>query len=364
LARENLGGRRDLAIANPSRYMWLGVARRAAPDIPLTSRRQFGPPPSRFREPIRERAQFRATIIMTKAGKIRVGISGWSYASWRGVFYPNGLPHKQELAYAARRFASIEINGTFYGLQRPDAFARWRSETPDGFVFAIKGSRYITHRLRLKGVETALANFFASGVLRLGPKLGPVLWQFPPQMKFDAERLQSFLALLPRDAKEALALARRRDARLAGRDWLESDAEQPIRHAVEIRNESFRDPAFIALLRRHRTALVCADTVEWPLLMDLTADFVYCRLHGSQELYVSGYDDAALDQWAGRVRAWAQGGEPDDAERVLGPAKRRAKGRDVFVFFDNDAEARAPVNAAALAERLGLAPPWSGLGDR
>jgi uncharacterized protein YecE (DUF72 family) len=351
-------------MTTASSYMWRRVARQAAPDVPLTSRRQFGPPPSRFGELVRERRHFRATINMTKPGKIRVGISGWSYASWRGVFYPDGLPHKQELAYAARRFASIEINGTFYGLQRPDAFARWRSETPDGFVFAIKGSRYITHRLRLREVETPLANFFASGLLRLGPKLGPVLWQFPPQMKFDAERLQSFLALLPRDTEEALALARRHDARLAGRDWLERDAEQPIRHAVEIRNESFRDPAFIKLLRRHRTALVCADTVEWPRLMDLTSDFVYCRLHGSEQLYVSGYDDASLDRWADRVRAWARGGEPDDAERVLGPAKPRAKGRDVFVFFDNDAEARAPVDAAALAKRLGLAPPWSGGGDR
>ncbi len=301
---------------------------------------------------------------MTKPGRIRVGISGWSYASWRGVFYPNGLPHEQELAYAARRFPSIEINGTFYGLQRPDTFARWRSETPDGFVFAIKGSRYITHRLRLREVETPLANFFASGLLRLGPKLGPVLWQFPPQMKFDAERLQSFLALLPRDTKEALALARRHDARLANRDWLECDVEQPLRPAVEIRNASFHDPAFITLLRRHRTALVCADTVEWPRLMDLTSDFVYCRLHGSEQLYVSGYDDASLDRWAGRIRAWVRGDEPDDAERVLGPTKRRAMGRDVFVFFDNDAKVRAPVDAAALAERLGLVPPSSRSGDR
>ncbi|MGO4871713.1 MAG: DUF72 domain-containing protein [Roseiarcus sp.] len=293
---------------------------------------------------------------MAKPGEIRVGISGWSYDSWRGVFYPEGLPHDQELAYAARRFSSIEINGTFYGLQRPDVFARWRSATPDGFVFAIKGSRYITHRLRLRDAATPLANFFASGVLRLGPKLGPVLWQFPPQMKFDAERLRDFLALLPRDTREALALARRHDARLAGRDWLACEGERPIRHAVEIRNESFRDPAFIDLLRRHRTALVCADTVEWPRLMDVTADFVYCRLHGSQQLYASGYDDAALDRWADRVRAWACGGEPADAERVLGPAKPRANGRNVFVFFDNDAMGRAPVDAAALAERLAVAP--------
>ncbi len=211
--------------------------------------------------------------------------------------------------------------------------------------------------MRLKDAATPRANFFASGVLRLGPKLGPVLWQFPPRMKFDAARLQNFLVLLPRDTKEALALARRHDARLAGRDWLACEAEQPIRHAVEIRNESFRDPGVVALLRRRRTALVCADTVEWPRLMDLTSDFVYCRLHGSPELYVSGYDDSALDRWADRVRSWARGGEPADGERVLGPTKPRATGREVFVFFDNDAEAQAPVDAAALAERLAVAPP-------
>ena len=291
---------------------------------------------------------------MAKAGTIRIGISGWTYAPWRGVFYPKLLPHKQELSYAARRFRTIEINGSFYRLQRPEDFARWRDETPDDFVFAVKGSRYITHMLKLRDIETPLANFMASGLLRLGPKLGPILWQFSPRTAFDIERFRSFLERLPRDTGEALALARRHDARLAGRAWLKSDVEQPLRHAVEIRHESFRTPAFIELLRRYQTALVCADTVEWPLLMDLTADFVYCRLHGSEELYVSGYDDAALDRWARRIRTWARGGEPADAERVLPRTKRRANGRDVFVFFDNDAKVRAPADAAALAERLGI----------
>jgi uncharacterized protein YecE (DUF72 family) len=289
---------------------------------------------------------------MAKAGTIRIGISGWTYSRWRGVFYPKGLPQKKELAYAAEHFRSIEINGTFYGMQRPESFARWREETPDDFVFAIKGSRYITHMLKLKNVETPLANFMASGLLRLGPKLGPILWQFPERMPFDAARFETFLELLPRNTTEASALARRHDARLDGRDWLESDVEQPLRHAFEIRNESFRAPAFIELLRRYNAALVCADTVDWPLLMDLTADFVYCRLHGSEELYVSGYDDEALDRWAGRVQAWAEGGEPDDAERVLPPTKQRRAGRDVFVFFDNDAKVRAPADASALAARL------------
>lgn len=292
---------------------------------------------------------------MPKPGTVRIGISGWTYAPWRGVFYPKALPRKQELSYAARHFRSIEINGTFYGLQRPESFARWRDETPDGFVFAVKGSRYITHMLKLKDVETPLANFMASGLLRLGAKLGPILWQFSPRMRFDPERFGSFLDLLPRDTKQAAKLARRHDARLDGRDWLASDVDQPMRHAVEIRHESFRTPAFIELLRRHGTALVCADTVGWPLLMDVTSDFVYCRLHGSEELYVSGYGDKALDGWARRVRAWARGGEPKDAKRVSGPAKPRGKGRDVFVFFDNDAKVRAPADAAALAGRLGEA---------
>ena len=296
-------------------------------------------------------SQHRPTRV---SGVVRIGISGWTYAGWRGVFYPKGLPHSQELAFAARQFQAIEINGTFYGLQRPEAFAHWREQTPPDFVFAVKGSRYITQMLKLRNVAIPLANFFASGLLRLGPKLGPILWQFPPQLKFDAERFESFFKLLPRDMTEASALARRHDARLDNRDWLSSDVSKPLRHAVEIRHESFRDPAFIELLRRYGVALVCADTVEWPLLMDLTADFVYCRLHGSEQLYASGYDEKALARWALRVEAWAKGGEPRDAVRVLAPTKPRARGRDVYLFFDNDAKARAPLDAAALIKRLKL----------
>ncbi len=285
---------------------------------------------------------------------IRIGISGWTYAPWRGVFYPRGLAHRRELSYAAGRFRSIEINGTFYRLQRPDSFVRWHDETPDDFVFAVKGPRYITHMRRLREIETPLANFMASGVLRLGAKLGPLLWQFPPSMAFDADRFESFLALLPKDTGHARSLARRHDARVAGDGAIDTHAQARLRHAVEIRHESFRSPAFIELLRRHEVALVCADTVSWPRLMDLTADFVYCRLHGSEELYVSGYDDAALDAWASRISAWARGREPADAERVLPPARSIAKGRDVFVYFDNDAKVRAPADAASLAERLGV----------
>ena len=290
-------------------------------------------------------------------GRIRIGISGWTYPPWRGVFYPEKLPQKRELEYAASRFASIEVNGTFYGLQRPESFAHWAEQTPDDFMFAIKGSRYISHVKRAKDVDLPLANFFASGLLRLGPKLGPLLWQFPPSFKFDAETFEAFLAKLPHSPAEAANLAKRHEPRLNGRAWLRTKGVKRLRHAVEIRHDSFRDPAFIAMLKRHKVALVCADTVEWPRLMDVTADFVYCRLHGSEELYASGYDDAALDDWARRVAAWASGGEPEDAERVGKAARKRKSGRDVFVYFDNDIKVRAPADARGLAERLGVVVP-------
>jgi uncharacterized protein YecE (DUF72 family) len=284
------------------------------------------------------------------AGTVRIGISGWTYAPWRGVFYPRGLRQKDELAYASGLFRSIEINGTFYGLQRPESFASWVGETPADFVFSVKGPRFITHIKRLREAEAPLANFLASGLLRLGPKLGPILWQFPPNFRFEAERIAPFLALLPHSTGAAAHLAARHDTRVDGRAWTETDADRTLRHAFEIRHESFRTPAFISLLRAHDVALVCADTVEWPRLMDLTSDFVYCRLHGSEVLYTSGYDELALDAWTERVVAWARGQEPADAERVGGEAPRRP--RDVYVYFDNDAKVRAPQDAAGLARRV------------
>jgi uncharacterized protein YecE (DUF72 family) len=286
------------------------------------------------------------------SGSVRIGISGWTYKPWRGVFYPAKLPHKRELAYAAGIFSSVEVNGTFYSLQRPQSFAAWAAQTPDSFVFAIKGPRYITHLRRLKDVEAPLANFFASGLLRLGAKLGPLLWQFPPHFRFNPTRLESFFALLPRDTASAAALARGHDARMEGRAWTETDAARPLRHAIEIRHNSFVVPAFIDLLRAQDIALVCADTVEWPRLMDMTADFVYCRLHGSEVLYTSGYDNAALDRWAARVAAWARGEEPPDAERVIDAAGPRRPCRDVYVYFDNDAKVRAPFDAQGLTDRV------------
>lgn len=290
---------------------------------------------------------------MAKPGRVRIGISGWRYAPWRGKFYPKGLRQKDELAYAASKFATVEINGTFYSLQSPDSFRRWAEAAPNGFVFAVKGPRFITHMLKLARPEQPLANFFANGLLALGRKLGPILWQFPPNFRFNPKRLETFFELLPRDTQAAARLARRHDHRVKGRTTTAIDRKRPLRHAIEIRHDSFRTPDFIALLRKHRIGLVCADTVEWPLLMDLTADFVYCRLHGSEVLYASGYDDRALKRWAARVVAWAKGGEPKNAARVMTePAPKRAKeskGRDVYVYFDNDAKVRAPVDAERLA---------------
>ncbi|MET3391563.1 uncharacterized protein YecE (DUF72 family) [Variovorax sp. 1140] len=287
-------------------------------------------------------------------GDIRIGISGWRYAPWRGRFYPAGLTQRNELAFASRMLPSIELNGSFYSLQRPESYEAWRDQTPDGFVFAVKGSRYITHMLQLKDVRPALANFFASGVLALGAKLGPILWQLPPSMRYDLERIDAFLSLLPRDAKAAVALAREHDERMEGRSSLKAPRSLRIRHAIEVRHRSFADPDFIAMLRRHGVALVVADTAgRWPLLEDLTADFVYIRLHGDKELYASGYGDAALDRWAQRIEAWSRGRQVGDARLASDVAARRGK-RDVYCYFDNDMKVHAPYDAAHLAKRLGL----------
>jgi uncharacterized protein YecE (DUF72 family) len=289
-------------------------------------------------------------------GTIRIGISGWRYEPWRGVFYPPGLAQRRELEYAARRFPSLEINGTFYSLQRPGHFQDWYDATPADFVFAVKGSRFISHMKRLKDVETPLANFFASGLFNLREKLGPFLWQFPPSFQFDADRLEAFFELLPRDTVSALCLARRRDARVKGRCRLAIDANRPLRHAIEIRHESFLVPGFVELLRRQRIALVVADTAgKWPFVEDVTADFVYVRLHGDKVLYASGYSDAALDSWAERIRAWSAGGERAGARRISTDAAAPRRSRDVYCYFDNDMKVKAPFDALRLMARLGLA---------
>jgi uncharacterized protein YecE (DUF72 family) len=270
------------------------------------------------------------------AGDVRIGISGWRYAGWRGDFYPAGLPQRLELEHAAQRLTSIEVNGSFYSLQRPSSYAAWRAATPDDFVFAVKGGRFITHLKRLREVETPLANFLASGVLALGPKLGPLLWQLPANLSFDAAVLDAFLALLPRTTGEAAALAERHDDKVAGdRAHTTTDADRPLRHALEFRSESFCSEEAFGLLRAHGVACVLADTAgRWPKADVDTAGFRYVRLHGDAELYTSGYSAEALDAWAARCRSWSEAGQ------------------DVFVYFDNDAKGFAPHDATGLIARL------------
>jgi uncharacterized protein YecE (DUF72 family) len=278
----------------------------------------------------------------------RIGISGWLYPNWRRSFYPKGLRQADELAYASERMTSIEVNGSFYSLQKPANWVRWRDATPDGFVFAVKGPRFITHIKRLGDIEAPLANFFASGVLALGPKLGPVLWQLPPNLGFDPGAADRFLGLLPRSTTEAAAIAAGHDERMEGRKWFDATAvaDRPLRHAVEVRHPEFEERAeeWADLLARHGVASVTADTAgRYPRIDRTTADFAYARLHGEEELYASGYDDAALDRWA----AWT--------------LAHLDAGRDAFLYFDNDIKVRAPFDAMALIARL---PRPAGLPER
>ena len=273
---------------------------------------------------------------MADRGQARIGVSGWRYKSWRGDFYPPGLVQRRELEYVAARMSSAEVNGSFYSLLRPSTYAGFREQTPDDFVLAVKGGRYITHIRRLAGAETALANFLASGVLALGPKLGPLLWQLPPTLAYDEERLVSFFALLPRTTLQAAVLAARHDDKLgADRVHTTAEADLPLRHAFEVRHPSFCTDRTVALLEQHGIALVLADSPHrWPLLEKDTADFRYLRLHGHPDLYASGYSPAELDMWAEKVSTWT------------------AAGQDVHVYFDNDIRGHAPHDAVALLERL------------
>ena len=286
---------------------------------------------------------------------IHIGISGWRYAPWRGDFYPKGLTQKKELQFASRAVSSIEINGSFYALQTPERYADWYADTPKGFVFSIKGPRYITHVRRLREVEKPIANFFASGIFQLKEKLGPILWQFPPSFKFDPALFEAFLRQLPHDTEAALAIAKGCEARMEGRSHLSIDRKRQMRHAVEIRNASFVNPAFIDLLRKYKVALVVADTAgKWPHQEDLTSDFVYIRLHGAEELYTSGYTDAALDDWSQRIQRWGKGSQPDDARLISSSKPRPRRSREVYCYFDNDVKVRAPYDARQLLRRLGL----------
>jgi uncharacterized protein YecE (DUF72 family) len=286
-------------------------------------------------------------------GDVRVGISGWRYEPWRGTFYPPGLAHARELEYASRRMSTIEINGSFYSLQTPDSYRRWHHDTPDDFVFSVKGGRYITHMLRLLSPRAALGNFFASGIAELRTKLGPFLWQLPPNFAFNAERVEAFLALLPKDTDAATALARRHDEKLKVRARCVYSPPRQLRHAMEVRHPTFVDPAFIALLRKYGVAFVVADTArKWVEYEDVSADFVYMRLHGAVTLYQSRYTDEELDRFASHIACWAHGSEPQAARRISPRPAPRRSARDVYCYFDNTDKIEAPGNAIALAEKV------------
>ncbi|HKS85090.1 MAG TPA: DUF72 domain-containing protein [Pseudolabrys sp.] len=266
--------------------------------------------------------------MTTQTGNVYVGIGGWTYEPWRGVFYPEGMPHARELSYAATHLTSIEVNGTFYRTQSRTTFRKWASEVPNGFIFALKGPRFAVNRRVLKEAGDSIKRFLNSGVTELGDRLGPLLWQFAPTKKFEETDFGGFLELLPKTF----------DGRA-------------IRHVVEVRHDSFKTPAFIALLRRFDIPVVFAEHATYPAIVDATGEFVYARLQKGNEKLKAGYPPKALDDWAARATAWAKGDEPKDLSRVdKTPAKKEA--RDVFIYFIHEAKIRAPAAAMALIERL------------
>jgi uncharacterized protein YecE (DUF72 family) len=290
-------------------------------------------------------------------GQTWIGTSGWSYPGWNKRFYPATLPRRLVLPYLASRFNSVELNGSFYSLQRPSSYRKWYETTPSHFVFALKGSRFITHNKKLVDIAMPLANFFASGLLLLKEKLGPIVWQLPANARFDAEKLDAFFASLPGNMREAAQLARRHDARVNGRCWTSASApNQPLRHAIEVRGPSFFVPALVRIARRHHVALVVSDAAGWPRVEDVTADFVYVRLHGRRRTYASRYSERELAFWAARIAAWRSGQEPTDAQRIVSRPVARRRSRDVYVYFDNDYEANAPNDALRLVIQLQTLP--------
>lgn len=286
---------------------------------------------------------------------VYVGISGWTYEGWRGSFYPPKLPHHQELFFASRELPTIEINGTFYSLQKPMSYLKWYEATPENFIFSVKANRYITHIKRLNDVEIPMANFFSSGLFALEEKMGPILWQFPPSMKFDPDKFNRFLDLLPDTTKKASALARK-SVLSKERTLIHCDQDRPLRHAIEIRNDSFINPLFIEMLKDHSVTLVFADTAgKWPYMEDVTGDFLYLRLHGDEELYKSGYDKMSLNFWKKRIVNWVDGKEPKHSLTLLDHPLSHTK-KDAFIYFDNDQKVRAPVDAKTLIHKLPVAP--------
>jgi len=270
--------------------------------------------------------------------KTFVGISGWTFPGWEGTFYPEDLVKRRQLEYASRQLNSLEINGTFYSLQRPTTFQKWHDETPEGFLFAVKAPQFITHVLRLKECFEPLANFFASGLLCLGPKLGPILWQFPPNVKLKDDRFEKFLEWLPQNSKAAGKLAKQHGKKVEGREFTKVTGDFPVRHAFEFRHPSFLDPGFLKLLKAHNVAFVCAHEggPKAPYLEEPTADFAYVRLHGDAKGYGKGYPEREIAKWATRARAWNKGK------------------RDAFIYFSNEAKEYSPTGALKLLNKLGI----------
>jgi uncharacterized protein YecE (DUF72 family) len=260
--------------------------------------------------------------------RIRIGVGGWTYEPWRGTFYPDGLVQKRELEFASRKLTSIEINGTYYGSQKPESFAKWHDETPDDFVFSLKGPRFTTNRRVLADAEESIQRFFASGVMNLRDKLGPINWQFMPTKKFDPVDFENFLKLLPKSVEGRV-----------------------VRHAVEVRHDSFRTPDFIALARNYGVAIVVAADSEYPQIGDITAPFVFARIMGTTEAEKAGYSDAALDQWTQRARIWRSGKSPDGI-RTVGAQPKDGHDLDVFLYVISGFKVRNPLAAMAMIERL------------
>src|SRR3954452_14487451 len=266
---------------------------------------------------------------MKSSGKVRIGIGGWNFPPWRGVFYPKGLAQSKELSYAAQHLTAIEINATYYGSQKPESFRKWGSEAPDGFLFSVKGSRFSTNRRVLAEGADSIKRFLNSGVTELGDRLGPLLWQFAPTKKFDEADFESFLKLLP-EKQDGLKL----------------------RHVVEVRHDSFRSPAFIALVRKFNVAVVCAEHATYPGIADVTSDFVYMRLQKGKDTIKTGYPPKELDAWAERLKIFAEGGVPKDLEQVDPKSQPKEVPRDVFAYVIHEGKVRAPAAAMELIERV------------
>ncbi|MGH8914447.1 MAG: DUF72 domain-containing protein [Acidimicrobiia bacterium] len=281
------------------------------------------------------------------SGVIHIGLSGWSYRDWHDDFYPADLSKHDELWYASRQFPTLEINRTFYSLASGEIFRTWHETTPARFKFAVKGSRFITHNKKLRETAEPLANFMGSGILELKDKLGPILWQLGPRLRFSSERMDRFLSLLPKDSGQVAAMAGVSSPTARG-----PGENHRVRHVVEPRHESFFVPGMVRLAREHRVALAFSHSSQWPYTEEITSGFVYLRLHGPGALYSSAYSDAELGGWASRIRAWSSGSEPEDARRITDLEPPRRKRRDVYVYFDNDAGGHAPRQARSLTKMV------------